>query len=94
MRLYHDRLVLRLVGVVFGLCLWALGVFSLLGDPAQLPEGIHRRAVGFGITLLVVGAIAIGGSLLMRRVDWLWYRKPERLRMLEGKPTGWRRWWG
>jgi hypothetical protein len=42
----------------------------------------------------VVGALANLGSLTMRRVDWLWYRKPERLRVLEGKPTGWRRWWG
>jgi hypothetical protein len=42
---------------------------------------------------MVVGVIAIVGSLLARRVDWLWYRKPPRWRMLHGQPTEWRKWW-
>ena len=87
MRLFHDRLALRLVGVAFGLCLVARGLFSLLAGGDQLPEVIRERAQGFGVTLLVVGGLAIGGSLTLRRVDWLWYRKPQRLRMIEGKPT-------
>ena len=34
--------------------------------------------MGFGVTLVVVGAIAFLGSLLARRVERLWYRKPPR----------------
>lgn len=93
MHFYRDRPALRLTGVAFGLCLCALGLFSLLAGSDHLPASIDERAQGFGVTLLVVGGIAIGGSLMLRKVDWLWYRKPRRLRMIEGKPTGWRRWW-
>jgi hypothetical protein len=61
-------------------------------DPS-LSEPVEERAAGFGIILMVVGAIAIAGSLLARRVDRLWYRKPPRWRMLHGEQTDWRKWW-
>jgi hypothetical protein len=84
---------LRLLGMAFGLGVCSLGAFSWFGGGEALPQPLRERAAGFGVTLLAVGAIAIAGSLLMRRVDRLWYRKPPRWRMLHGEPTDWRKWW-
>ena len=93
MQLGRGQWVQRSLGVLFGLGLCCLGVFSYFGASASLPEPIRARATGFGITLMVVGGIAIVGSLLARRVDRLWYRKPPRWRMLHGEQTDWRKWW-
>jgi hypothetical protein len=93
MRVGGGQWVLRALGVLFGLGLCLLGAFSYFGGGAALPEPVEERAAGFGITLMVVGAIALGGSLLARRVDRLWYRKPPRWRMLHGEQTDWRKWW-
>jgi len=93
MRPGHGRRLLRALGVLFGLGLCALGAFSYFGGGPSLPAPVEERAAGFGITLMVVGAIAIPGSLLAQRVDRLWYRKPPRWRMLHGEQTDWRKWW-
>ncbi len=93
MRLYRDRWLLRLVGALFGLGLFLLGLFSLFGGGEQLTAATALLARGFGITLVVVGSLAMIGSWAARNVDWLWYRKPNRWRMIQGRPTGWRRWW-
>lgn len=93
MGLGHGQWLLRALGVLFGLGLCALGGFSYFGGGPSLPEPVEERAVGFGITLMVIGVIAIAGSLLARRVDRLWYRKPPRWRMMHGQPTDWRKWW-
>ena len=74
----------RLAGALFG-------AFLYFGAPAELAAAVRERAAGFGITLMVVGVIAIAGSL--GGAERLWYRKPERWRMLRGRPTGWRQWW-
>ena len=89
----RGQWLLRALGVLFGLGLCALGAFSYFGGGPSLPQPVEQRAVGFGITLVVVGLIAIAGSLLARRVDRLWYRKPPRWRMLHGEQTDWRKWW-
>jgi hypothetical protein len=89
----HGQWLLRALGVLFGVGLCALGAFSYFGGGPTLSQPAEQRAMGFGITLMVVGAIAIGGSLLARRVDRLWYRKPPRWRMLHGEQTDWRKWW-
>jgi hypothetical protein len=64
---------------------------QLLWRRAFLPEPVEERAAGFDTTLMVVGVVAIAGSLLARRVDRLWYRKPQRWRMLHGEQTDWRK---
>lgn len=89
----HGQWPLRALGVLFGVGLCTLGAFSYFGGGATLPGPVAERAAGFGITLMVVGAIAIAASLLARRVDRLWYRKPPRWRMLHGEQTDWRKWW-
>jgi uncharacterized membrane protein YbhN (UPF0104 family) len=93
MALGRGQWLLRALGVLFGLGLCALGAFSYFGGGTTLAQPVEQRAAGFGITLMVVGAIAIIGSLLARRVDRLWYRKPPRWRMLHGEQTDWRKWW-
>lgn len=85
--------MLRLGGVLFGTALCLLGLLLLLGPDVGLTAPIRERATGFGSTLLVVGAIALLASLTMRRVDLLWYRKPERWQMMHGRRTSWRQWW-
>jgi hypothetical protein len=67
----------RLVGSLFGLAACALGVASLLGGP-DLSDLERERAAGFGVVALVVGAIALVGSLAVRDAHALWYCSPRR----------------
>ena len=70
---------LRLVGSLFGLAAGGIGLFTLLA-PADLSPLEHERAQGFGIAALVVGAVALLGSLTTRDVHALWYCSPRRWR--------------
>jgi len=83
----------RLVGALLGLAMVLFGAFLVFGPPVELAAPVRERATGFGLTLMAVGAIAVLGSLGRRGADRLWYRKPERWRMLQGLPTSWRQWW-
>ncbi len=70
---------LRLAGSLFGLAAGLIGLFSLLG-PSGLSELERERAAGFGVAALVVGAVALLGSLATRDVRSLWYCSPRRWR--------------
>jgi hypothetical protein len=67
----------RLVGSLFGLAAGLIGLLSLLGAPGP---GLvqHERATGFGVTALVIGAVALLGSLGVRDARALWYCSPRR----------------
>jgi hypothetical protein len=71
---------LRLVGSLFGIGAGVVGLFSLFG-PADQPALDRERAIGFGIVALVVGAVALIGSLAARDVRALWYCTPRRWRL-------------
>jgi hypothetical protein len=71
---------LRLVGSLFGIGACLVGLFSLLGIADQ-PELNRERAIGFGLAALVVGAVALIGSLAARDVHALWYCSPRRWRL-------------
>jgi hypothetical protein len=88
--LRSDQLLTRFIGTLFGLACCLLGLFLLLGAPEPLSEVTHSRAVGFAATLIIVGSIALAGSWTARDVVGLWYRKPRRLRTLQGKPAPWK----
>jgi hypothetical protein len=71
---------LRLAGCLFGLGSWLFGLFSLLGGGPDLPELNRERAFGLGIAAIVIGTVAIGGSLLIHDVHRLWFCRPRRWR--------------
>jgi hypothetical protein len=71
---------LRLLGSLFGIGAGLVGVLSLLGA-SDLPALNRERAIGFGIVALVVGAVALAGSLGSRDVHALWYCSPRRWRL-------------
>lgn len=59
-----------------------LGAFSVLGaaDLAtdQAMEMGHERAMGFGITAVIIGVIAVLCSLLVKDLSDIWCRHPRR----------------
>jgi uncharacterized membrane protein HdeD (DUF308 family) len=85
--------VQRFLGALLGLAMVLFGGFLYFGPAAELAAPVRERAAGFGLTLMVVGAIAILGSASRRGAERLWYRKPQRWRILHGRPTSWRQWW-
>jgi hypothetical protein len=68
---------LRLVGSLFGLGASGIGLFALFGA-GGLPDLERERALGFGLAALVVGAVALLGSLAARDARALWYCAPRR----------------
>ena len=70
---------LRRAGSLFGLGCCALGLFSIFGGGDQLPELNRERALGFGIVAIVVGLVALIGSLT-GDAHRLWYCMPRRWR--------------
>ena len=70
---------LRVAGSLFGLGCWAIGLFSIFGGSETLPELNRERAVGFGVTAIVVGLVALIGSLT-GDAHRLWYCMPRRWR--------------
>jgi hypothetical protein len=70
---------LRIAGSLFGLACCALGLFSIFGGGEQLPALNRERAAGFGIAAIVVGLVALIGSLT-GDAHRLWYCMPRRWR--------------
>ena len=79
MPLPRDQWPLRTAGCLFGLGCWAIGLFSIFGGSDTLPELNRERAFGFGITAIVVGLVAVIGSLASD-AHRLWYCVPRRWR--------------
>jgi hypothetical protein len=68
---------LRIAGSLFGLGCCAIGLFSIFGGGEDLPELNRERAFGFGIAAIVVGLVALIGSLTAD-AQRLWYCMPRR----------------
>ena len=75
----RDDWLLRIAGCLFGLGCCAIGLFSLFGGSASLPHLNRERALGFGVTAVVVGLVAVVGSL-RSDAHRLWYCVPHRWR--------------
>ena len=78
---------LRIAGSLFGLGCCAVGLFSMFGGGESLPELNRERALGFGVAAIVVGLVALIGSLAgdARR---LWYCMPRRWRPFRADVLG------
>jgi hypothetical protein len=72
MRLRRDHRGLRGLGIVTGLGFLALGLFALVGDPALAGLPARSRALGLGLTLVVVGIVAVVGSLTVVDPHRIW----------------------
>ena len=70
---------LRIAGSLFGLGCCAVGLFSIFGGGETLPELNRERALGFGVAAIVVGLVALIGSLA-GDAHRLWYCMPRRWR--------------
>jgi hypothetical protein len=70
---------LRVAGSLFGVGCCAVGLFSIFGGGGNLPELNRERALGFGVAAVVVGLVALIGSLAAD-AERLWYCMPRRWR--------------
>ena len=70
---------LRIAGSLFGLGCCAVGLFSIFGGGENLPALNRERAFGFGLAAIVVGLVAVIGSLTAD-AERLWYCMPRRWR--------------
>jgi hypothetical protein len=87
----RDEWPLRMAGSLFGLGCCAIGLFSIFGGSETLPELNRERALGFGITAIVVGLVALVGSLT-GDAHRLWYCMPRRWRPFRADVLdGWHR---
>ncbi|MGH7264416.1 MAG: hypothetical protein ACREMB_06105 [Candidatus Rokuibacteriota bacterium] len=68
----------RLLGTVVGLGFCLLGTYAVLGAPA-VPDPVPAgRVLWYGITLIVVGVIAVAASWYVEDADTIWCRPPRR----------------
>ena len=78
LRIYRDQPVMRFCGTLLGIGFLLVGVFSALGAGDLGEEVSHGRAMGFGITAVIVGVIAVLCSLLVKDLSDIWCRHPRR----------------
>lgn len=55
-----------------------VGAFSVLGADEPGTDMVHDRAVGFGVTAIIIGVIAVLCSLLVKDLSDIWCRHPRR----------------
>jgi hypothetical protein len=78
---------LRIAGSLFGVGCCAVGLFSIFGGGENLPELNRERAFGFGLAAIVVGLVALIGSLTAD-AQRLWYCMPRRWRPFRADVLG------
>jgi hypothetical protein len=78
LRIHRDQPVMRICGILLGIGFVLLGVFSALGAGELGEEVSYDRAVGFGVTAVIVGIIAVLCSLLVKDLSNIWCRHPRR----------------
>ena len=78
---------LRIAGSLFGLGCCAVGLFSIFGGGENLAALNRERAFGFGVAAVVVGLVALIGSLTAD-AERLWYCMPRRWRPFRADVLG------
>jgi hypothetical protein len=68
----------RLLGTAVGVGFCLVGAYAVLGIPA-LPDAVRGdRVLWYGITVILVGLVAIASSWYVDDVDGIWCRHPAR----------------
>jgi hypothetical protein len=78
LRIHRDQPVMRICGTLLGIGFVLLGLFSALGAGELGGEASVDRAVGFGVTAVIIGIIAVLCSLLVKDLSNIWCRHPRR----------------
>lgn len=85
-RLYRDRLAIRIGGTALGVGFLLIGAYALLGGGESMSDIERERAVAFGFTAVIGGIAAIVGSWAERRLHDIWCAHPRRWR--RSRPRG------
>lgn len=67
-----DHLLMRVLGVAVGVGFLVLGLVALLGGPGAADPAAAGRTRGLGVALLVVGAVAVTASVIVRDPHGIW----------------------
>ena len=78
LRIHRDQPAMRICGTLLGIGFVLLGAFSALGTGELGEEISYDRAVGFGVTAIIVGILAVLCSLLVKDLSNIWCRHPRR----------------
>ena len=78
LRVQLDQPVMRICGTLLRIGFVLLGLFSALGAGELGGDASYDRAVGFGVTAIIVGIIAVLCSLLVKDLSNIWCRHPRR----------------
>ena len=78
LRIHRDQPAVRIIGVLLGAGFVLLGAFAVGGAARYAPADGYDRAIGFGVTAIVVGIIAVLASLLVKDLSNVWCRPPRR----------------
>lgn len=69
---------MRICGTLLGIGFVILGVYSVLGAEELGTNISGERAIGFGVTAIIIGLIAVLCSLLVKDLSDIWCRHPRR----------------
>ncbi len=78
LRIHRDQPAMRICGTLLGIGFVLLGAFSVLGAGEMGEEISYDRAVGFGVTAVIVGILAVLCALLVKDLSNIWCRHPRR----------------
>jgi len=80
LRILIDQPIMRICGTLLGIGFVMLGAYSVLGGQELGTDIRGDRAMGFGVTAIIIGVIAVLCSLLVKDLSNIWCRHPRRWR--------------
>lgn len=78
LRIYRDQPVIRVLGTLLGIGFVLMGALVILGAGEHAAPANYDRAIGFGVTAIIIGILAVLCSLLVRDLSNIWCRSPRR----------------
>jgi hypothetical protein len=80
LRIHRDQPVIRIFGILLGSGFVLLGAFAILGAAEYATPVSYDRAIGFGVSAIIIGIIAVLCSLLVKDLSNIWCRQQRRWR--------------